>query len=294
MPVLHDAHNHLQDDWLAPHLDRVAAAWVDTAGQDGFMVVNGTHPNDWSRVAALATEHAFILPAYGIHPWDAGAPRPDHWLSDLRAHLLTDPRASIGEIGLDRWIIDSARPDDPRLTGMRRAPLDEQTAVFLPQLALAAELDRATTVHCLQAFGEMLRLLREHPRPARGFLLHAYGGPAEMVPDFAALGAYFSFNPSFLDPRKTRQQAAFKAVPAERLLCETDAPAMIPPQAWRTHKLPPAPDGSPINHPGNIDAAYAGLASLRGEDPAELTARVAKNFNRLFGAQGTPLAKRRS
>lgn len=282
--MLHDAHNHLQDEALAPHLARIASAWPDLAGRAGRMVVNGTHPSDWPRVAELAAAHLFVSPAYGIHPWDTGAPRPDDWLGDLRARLLADPRASVGEIGLDRWILDHARPDDPRLAGLRRAPMDEQVAVFLPQLALAAELDRPAIIHCLQAFGELLPLLRAHPRPARGFLLHAYGGPAELVPELVELGAYFSFNPAFLDPRKTRQQEAFRRIPAERLLCETDAPAMLPPQTWRTHKLPPARDGSPVNHPGNIEAAYAGLAALRGVEPARLASEVATAFQRLFGA----------
>lgn len=284
---LHDAHNHLQDETLAPHLARITAAWPELAGSSGLMVVNGTHPSDWPRVAELAASHPFILPAFGIHPWDTGAPRPADWLADLRARLLADPRASVGEIGLDRWILDTARPDDPRLAGVRRAPMDEQIATFLPQLALAAELDRPATIHCLHAFGDLLPLLRAHPLPARGFLLHAYGGPADLVPELTALGAYFSFNPNFLDPRKTRLQEPFKTIPADRLLCETDAPAMIPPQPWRTHKLPPAADGSPVNHPGNIEAAYTGLAALRGEDPAALAAQVAQNFTRLFGPAPT-------
>lgn len=285
---LHDAHNHLQDETLAPHLARIAAAWPDLAGPAGLIIVNGTHTTDWPRVADLAAAHPFVLPAFGIHPWDTGAPRPADWLADLRARLLANPRATVGEIGLDRWILDSARPDDPRLAGVRRAPMDEQIATFLPQLALAAELDRAATIHCLQAFGELLPLLRAHPLPPRGFLLHAYGGPAELVPELTRLGAYFSFNPAFLDPRKTRLQETFKIIPAHRLLCETDAPAMIPPQPWRTHKLPPAADGSPVNHPGNIEATYAGLAALRGEDHAALAAQIAQNFTRLFGPVPTP------
>lgn len=285
---LHDAHNHLHDELLAPHLARIVAAWPELAGPTSHLVVNGTHPSDWSRVAALAAEHSFVLPAYGIHPWDTGAPRPDDWLADLRARLLADPRASIGEIGLDRWILDHAAPDDPRLLGVRRASMEEQIAAFLPQLALATELDRPVTIHCLRAFDDLLPLLRTHPLPARGFLLHAYGGPATHIPELTALGAYFSFNPSFLDPRKTRLQEPFKIIPADRLLCETDAPAMLPPQAWRTHKLPPAPDGLPVNHPGNIEAAHTGLATLRGEDPAALTTQVAQNFTRLFLPRATP------
>lgn len=280
---LHDAHNHLQDATLSSHLDRIAAAWPDIAGPGGEMVVNGTHPDDWPTVAALATKHPFVRPAYGLHPWDAGAPRPTDWLARLASLLDAAPRASVGEIGLDRWILDSARPDDPRLAGVRRAPMPEQIAAFLPQLALAAARDLPVTIHCLQAFGELLPLLRNQKLPPRGFLLHAYGGPAELVPELVALGAWFSFNPAFLDPRKTRQQDVFKTIPAGRLLCETDAPAMIPPQTWRTHKLPPASDGAPVNHPGNIESAYAGLAALRGTDLATLTAQIADNFTRFFG-----------
>lgn len=284
--MLHDAHNHLQDDALAPHLARVAEAWRATAGAQGTMTVNGTHPDDWPRVAALAEQHGFVRAAYGVHPWDAGTPRPDDWLAQLSARLDADPKATVGEIGLDRWILDSARPDDRRLAGLRRAPMEEQIAIFLPQLALAAERDRAATIHCLQAFDELLPLLRTHARPARGFLLHAYGGPATLVPELVGLGAYFSFNPSFLDPRKSRQRDTFKSIPAARLLCETDAPAMIPPQPWRTHKLPPGKDGAPVNHPGNIEAAYAGLAALRGEEQTVLAKRVEENFRRLFGVFG--------
>lgn len=247
------------------------------------MVVNGTRPDDWERVAELAREHAFVRPAYGVHPWDAARARPDDWLARLEARLRDDPRASVGEIGLDRWILETARPDDPRLGGAPRPSMEEQREVFLGQLALAARHDRAATIHCLRAFDDLRPLLRSHPRPSRGFLLHAYGGPAEAVAEWVELGAYFSFNPAFLDPRKTRLQEAFRRVPADRLLCETDAPAMLPPQPWRTHKLPPAPDGSLVNHPGNIDAAYAGLASLRREEPAELGSRIAENFTRLFG-----------
>ena len=306
--MLHDAHNHLADEWLAPYLDRIAEAAATLP--IGTMVVNGTNPADWPRVSALAQRFPFVRASYGLHPWDAGN-RSANWLDALRTRLASEPTAAIGEIGLDRWMTDSARPDDPRLAGLRRAPLEEQKEVFLAQLALAAAENRPVTIHCLQAFGALDELLHAHAVPARGFLLHAYSGPAELVPRFAALGAYFSFNGYFLKdstpaspasaptssakpvchlisdklpkpPKRTRLDV-FKMIPADRLLVETDAPAMPLPQLWRTHKLPPAPDGSPVNHPGNLDAAYAGLASLRGVPLPELVAQVSQNFARLFG-----------
>ena len=294
--MLHDAHNHLQDEGFAAHQERIAACARELGIAD--MVVNGTCEADWPLVHALAQRYAFVRPSYGLHPWDAGNRSPA-WLETLRTRLAAEPRAAIGEIGLDRWILDSARPDDVRLAGLRRAPLAEQAEVVLAQLALATAENRPVTIHCLQAYGQLDELLHAHPVPARGFLLHAYAGPAALIPRFAALGAYFSFNGYFLkdapahpNPKRnlvgetlgsSARLEAFKQVPLDRLLVETDAPAMPLPVAWRTHKLPPTADGAPLNHPGNLEAAYTALAALRGLPLAELTAQATTNFTRLFG-----------
>lgn len=279
MPPLYDAHNHLQDDWLTPHL-----ASIDTdlrACGVQRVVVNGTCENDWPAVTALAERFEWVLSSYGLHPWDAGN-RSANWLATLQAQLAANPRAGVGEIGLDRWILDSAKPDDPRLTGLRRAPLEEQGEVFLKQLALAATENRPVSIHCLQAFGALDGLLRHVNTPTRGFLLHAYGGPAEMVSGFAERGAYFSFNGSFLAARHEARRAAFRLVPAERLLVETDAPAMPLPAEFVQFSLPPTADGCAINHPANLRATYTALAELRGVSLAQLTAQVAENFSRYF------------
>ncbi len=279
--MYYDAHNHLQDGSLAPHLDQIGRQ-VDALGLAGA-VVNGTCEDDWSAVATLAHRFPWVRPSYGLHPWDAGN-RSSTWTTHLRECLMRDPAAAVGEIGIDRWMIDRARADDARLAGLRRASLEEQTEVFRAQLDLACELRRAVTIHCLQAWGTLEALLASNELPPRGFLLHAYSGPKERVRSFAQRGAYFSFNGAFLDPRKSAIREAFQAVPADRLLVETDAPAMIPPAPWRTHQLPPASDGSSINHPGNIEAAYAGLAALRGLPVPELARQVGRNFTDLFGS----------
>lgn len=277
----YDAHNHLQDAWLTPHRRQLfadlAAAGVRRA------VVNGTCEADWPEVAQLASAHAVVHPSFGVHPWDAGNRSAD-WQSHLLKQLDAHPRAGIGEIGLDRWILESARPSDPRLAGLRRAPLVEQTEVFRWQLALAAERNLPASVHCLEAFGPMYETLRACARPARGFLLHAYSGPAEMVANFAQLGAYFSFNGSFLHSRKSRYRAVYAAVPSTRLLVETDAPAMrLPPDREAFPPLP-AENGNLANHPANLTAAYAGLAAWRNTDLSTLRMQVADNYQRLFGA----------
>jgi TatD DNase family protein len=196
--------------------------------------------------------------------------------------LRADPTAGVGEIGLDRWIVDGIKPGDPRIAGLRVAPLEEQGEVFGAQLALAAELNRAASIHCVQAFGALLALLQKTPRPARGFLLHGYGGPAEMVRPFADLGAYFSFNVELLGPRQAARLANFKTIPANRLLVETDAPTKPPPTKLNRFPLPPAVDGSEVNHPANIAVAYQVLADLRGVGLQDLALQVEQNFKALF------------
>ena len=150
------------------------------------------------------------------------------------------------------------------------------------KLALATERNLPVTIHCLRAWGPLWDILRTHPLPARGFLLHAYGGPAEMVHGFVKRGAYFSFNAYFLHDRKAAQRSVFQHLPADRLLIETDAPDLRPPDAQNLHPLL-APDGTPINHPANLALAYSALAKLRDSRAAELTGQIALNFARLFG-----------
>lgn len=284
MPPFYDAHNHLQDAWLAPHRGQVlrdlAALPLRAA------VANGTCETDWPGVTALARAHPFIMPSYGLHPWEVGNATPQ-WRDALRRELDAAQHAglpvALGEIGLDRWILDRARPDDSRLAGLRRAPLEEQLEAFTWQLALAAERNLPATIHCLDAWGPLAAALRATPLPARGFLLHAYGGSADLARDFAALGAYFSFNGYFLGERQAARRAVFQALPAGRLLAETDAPAMPLPAERRTHTLPGLADGNPINHPANIVAVYRGLAELRGLAPDALAPQLEENFLRLFG-----------
>ena len=259
----HDAHNHLQDDRFAGRQSELLAV----CEQAGIvrMVVNGACESDWPQVLALARENQMVLPSFGYHPWHLHERTPD-WQKNLGKFLDAIP-GTVGEIGLDRW-----KPD---------LPYENQEMVFVAQLRLAAQRDLPVSIHCLQAWGRLHELLRKNSRPVRGFVLHSFGGPAEMIPAFARLGAYFSFPGYFLHERKLRQRETFKHVPPERLLVETDAPDQLLPEEKNRYPLAGA-DGKPLNHPANLVAVYAGLAEFLGEKVG-LAARVEANFQRVFG-----------
>ena len=279
MPPLYDAHQHFHFDPLIPHRAKLVKDLQDIGLRKA--VVNATNEDEWPVVAALAREFDWVVPSHGIHPWDCGDRQPG-WLEKLRAALVADPAAGVGEIGLDRWIIDGVRPGDPRIAGIRVAPLPEQIEVFAAQLALAAELNRAASIHCVQAFGAVLETLQKSPRAPRGFLLHGYGGPAEMVQTFVNLGAYFSFNIELEGTRHHQRRENFRHIPLDRLLVETDAPTKPPTPECNRFPLPPGPDGREINHPANLVVAYEALATLRGLTVDALAAQVEQNFARLF------------
>jgi TatD DNase family protein len=262
-----DAHNHLQDEWLAPNLPSVLEC-LEAMGIGGA-VVDGTIDKDWEGVARLARDRPWIIPSYGVHPWRVKE-RGGNWEELLRATL--DEGGAVGEIGLDRW--------------KEGYDFADQEMVFSAQLRLAAERNVPATIHCLRAWGALWEIVSREAVPECGFLLHAYGGPAEMIEGFAGRGAYFSFSGSFLAEQRRRKRETFREVPLERLLVETDAPAMPLPEELDRHQLPKTAEGETVNHPGNIEVAYEGLAKLRGMDPGELERVVERNFWRLFGKAG--------
>jgi len=260
-----DAHNHLQDEWLAPHQAEVIKTLERTGVQR--WVVNGTTEADWDAVALLAKQNSRVLPSFGLHPWYL-ARRTPNWRDRLESHLNAGS-CGVGEIGLDRW--------------MDGLDFEDQKVVFKEQLEIAVARNLPVTIHCLKAFGALLEILRSEKVPERGFLLHSYGGSAEMIPEFVELGAYFSFSGYFLADKKAAKREVFRQVPVERLLVETDAPAMPLPAGLVRHPLPDSPEGRPVNHPGNIGAVYERLSVIRGMPLEELAARVEENFTKLFG-----------
>jgi TatD DNase family protein len=260
----YDAHNHLQDERFGGRQSELLAV-CEKVGVVR-MVVNGVCEEDWPQVLALARENKMVLPSFGCHPWYLHERTPD-WLANLKNFLEAVPSA-VGEIGLDRW--------KPGLS------YEGQEEVFLAQLQIAAERNLPASIHCLQAWGRLLELLQNNPRPARGFALHSFGGPVEMVPALTKLGAYFSFPGYFLQERKLKQRETFKAVPADRLLIETDAPDQLLPED-KNHFPLIGTDGKPLNHPANLPTVYVGLAELLAEKVDSLAARVEENFRRVFG-----------
>lgn len=262
--MLIDSHVHLQDTPLGPQADTVMAD-VRRVGVHRLLV-NGEHPGDWPAVAHLAERFPEVIPFFGVHPWFV-TQTPDDWETTLRGYLAKYP-AGIGECGIDRWI-------EPR-----DEPLQER--IFRRHLQIAAELQRPITIHILRAWGWFLEILASEPQLPERMLLHSYGGSIELIGQLAERGAYFSFSGSIFEPRRGRLRETLLAVPADRLLIETDAPAMLPPEGLRPFTATDE-KGQLVNHPANLPTIYRAIAQLRGLSPEQLEQPVESNARSFLG-----------
>lgn len=290
----YDAHNHLQDSRFSGR----QAELLQKTESVGIakMVVNGSCAADWPQVVDCLKLSPSVIPSFGWHPW---------YLHDLDSQgmnrleqMLTEfPAAAVGEIGLDRWIIEQppvirARYQRDFLT-QEPPSLLQQTHAFVAQWRMAVRLRRPITVHCLNAWGPLLEVLRTEDRAPCGFLLHSYGGSAELVPELADRGAYFSFPGYFALDRKLRQREVFRKIPSHRLLVETDAPDQRPPDTLIRYPLVTGNDPTcSLNHPANLPAIYEYLAQWLETDLSELKSQVEENFLRLFQAASPPTSRR--
>jgi TatD DNase family protein len=248
-----DCHNHLQDETFAADLpqaiERARAAGVR------YFVCNASCPADWPEVQRLASTCAEIIPFFGLHPWYV-AEKNKNWLAELESLLLTIP-SGVGEIGLDHWIENR---DD-----------DAQEEAFRLQLRLAQKLHRPAAIHCVQAWGALCDILKQEWVAPLPFCLHAYGGSVELIEPLAQMGAFFSFAGSALREKNERAKRALVAVPANRLLLETDAPDIPPPKAFQIV------DSKDRNEPANLAGIYKGAAQLRSIAQEELAIMIYDN-----------------
>ena len=263
-PGLVDSHVHLTDFEAGTDIDAIVEQ--STAVGVTHLVCNSTSEEDWHKVLDVAASHREVKSCLGLHPWFVPN-RSEKWLDTLEG-LITSTACGIGETGLDKCVesLDKTAQED----------------AFRAQLDLARRYDRPITIHCVRSWGWLRDVLEgESALPGR-MLLHAYGGSPDMVKPLADLGAYFSFSGKVLDETHGRARAALLAIPADRLLVETDAPSLRPPPPYCTYTVMTT-DGRAHNHPGNLPAILAGIAELLGEPVHALRKRVWENALRFHG-----------
>jgi TatD DNase family protein len=271
-----DAHTHIQDPRLAP-CRAAALAAASRAGVSGLCCC-ATAPHDWDAVASLVSDCPLIIPAWGVHPWQASS-LPEGWEDRLDALLHAHPAAAVGECGLD---------------GIRAEPSpDIQREVLRRQLDRAASRSRPVVLHGACVWGALLAAVKPFADRIPALVAHSFGGSRDILRDWLALGGFVSFSGTLCNLAATRVRAAAAATPADRLLIETDSPDLFPLGGVPCPGLadPAAAADTGPNHPANLSVVLHALAELRGVATDELAILTEANAHRAFGISRQPLKK---
>ena len=202
----------------------------------------------------LTHRYDFIHAAVGFHPEDCGGVTDADF--DAMRVLYDDPKVvAVGEIGLDYY--------------WDTVPKEQQKAVFERQLILANELNKPVIVHDREAHADTLALLQKY-RPQG--VLHCFSGSVEMMEEAVKLGLYIGLGGAVTFKNAKKPLAVAAAVPADRLLLETDCPYMAP-----------VPFRGKRNDSSLIAYVAETIAAVRGMEPQQLIDQCRENANRLFG-----------
>jgi TatD DNase family protein len=206
-----DTHCHLTFEPLADDVSGVLER-SRQAGVTAWITV-GTSLADSRNAIELTGRHENLYATVGVHPHDAkDASGPA--LAELKELARNEKVVAIGETGLDFHYNFSKQPDQKR--------------VFADHLDMAKELDLPVIVHSRNAFEETLDILDRHGDGLKGVVFHCFSGSAEQARELLDRGYSISFTGvvTFKNARTAREAAA--AVPADRLMIETDCPYMSP------------------------------------------------------------------
>jgi len=245
-----DTHCHLDFEPLSAH----TAAVLERAHTLGVtrIIAPSYNAASWPQLRRISG-HDGVFAAFGLHPWVADEELD---IRELRTLLALPECRAVGEIGLD------AKIDN--------ADMARQIEVLKIQLDLALEFDLPVLLHCRGAFEELLEILRDYAPRLRG-VLHAFSRGPELAGRFIDAGMHIAFGGALTRPTARQARRAAQTLQPDRLLLETDAPA-IGLEDIGPREVEPA-------HVYNIAKVMAELREVPLEEIAEITTR---NAERLF------------
>ncbi len=259
MPLI-DIGANLTNSRFQDDLDAVLAR-ARQAGV-GQIIVTGTS-SAASRAAYALTQRFpdMLYSTAGVHPHDA-----KHWDSKsakLIAELASHAKVvAIGECGLD--------------FNRNFSPRQQQLECFEAQLELAVTLKKPVFLHDRDAHDDFLAILKRYRNALSGAVVHCFTGSLEEMRAYLDLDCHIGITGWVCDQRRgDGLRQAVKHLPLERLMIETDAPFLTPPN------LSPKPANN-RNEPAFLPPIVATLSRIMQIKPQELAAQTVRTTQSFF------------
>ncbi len=250
--MLIDAHTHLDH-----YTEKLPAVMAEIEHHRIFTISNSTNPESYQRNLEIADNCRWVLPTFGIHPWEA-----QDFVDTLDEALPLIKRSPlIGEIGLDfHWVENSAH-------------YPAQRKVFNFFLAQAVAQNKVVNLHTKGAEAEILGWLDRYN--LKRVIIHWYSGPLDIFRIMVQRGFYFTVGVEV--EHSAHIQTLVKHLPLSQLLTETDNPG-----GWEWFTGQPG-------MPHHINNVIEKIAALKQESSASIQKAVRQNLVRLFaGDQNIP------
>jgi len=179
----------------------------------------------------------------GLHPWEVTNVDIDIQLNLVKDSAKKSNVLAIGEIGLDKY-----KPD-----------FELQTAIFLKQINIAKAAQKPIIVHCVKAYSELFKLLKdtEFDFPV---IIHRYSGNITIAEQLIKSSCYFSFGHELFN-EGSKTSKVFKKIPISKIFLETDDSDVA------------------------IQEVYAKASEIKQMNIYEMITAVRSNFNDCFDLQ---------
>ncbi len=261
--MLVDSHCHLDFPDFADEIDAVVAR-ARNAGIARLVTIS-TRAARHAQVLAIAERFDDVYCSVGTHPHYAHE-ELNVTAADLIARTRHPKVVALGEAGLD-YHYD-------------RSPRTAQAQGFRAHIQAARETGLPLVIHSREADADTARILEEETgQGAFPAVLHCFTGGRELAERAIALGLFISFTGILTFKNSIELRSIAAALPADRILVETDAPY-----------LAPVPHRGKRNEPAFVAATARALAEAKGIEPEALAVATRLNTLRVFaklGASGT-------
>ncbi|GBU23533.1 deoxyribonuclease [Fibrobacteria bacterium R8-3-H12] len=257
-----DTHCHI--DTILERTGGTAEALLEQMNPVPEAIVHvACNPDDfgWGKEFLLkkALSGIKIYGAFGVHPLEAEKFNPQAEEGILDGLKLSNALA-LGEIGLDYHY--------------EKYNASLQKKVFLRQLEIGLELNSNFVFHLREAEDDAFEILQKIDGKNIKAHIHCYTGTAEFAEKVLSLkGTYFfGFTGAITFDKTVTIREAAKAIPANKILLETDAPY-----------LAPVPFRGKTCTPAMIPSIAQVLANIKEMSLDDLLKICRENTNEMYG-----------
>lgn len=247
-----DTHCHLNDEKFDGMVDDVVNNFLINGVTSVICVGCDTKSNN--KAKQIASSFDCVYYTVGVHPDDCASYNE----GEMEEYLTAKDKklVAVGEIGLDYY--------------HNKDNKENQKDVFISQIELAKKYELPIIIHCRDAYGDTLEILKEYAPFDYGVVMHCYSGSWDFARELLKLGVKFSFTGTVTYKNAKNVQEVAKNLPLDSFFFETDSPYLAP-TPYRGEK----------NEPKYVVEVAKFVASLRNmsvNDLIDITDRNAKNF----------------